>query len=58
LAGLLAGLLLAPILLPALEMSAQSVRSDFSYQDAVDYSLAPAQAVIGLVTPGFFGRGC
>ena len=56
-AGLVAGLLLAPILLPALEMSAQSVRSDFSYQDAVDYSLAPAQAVIGLVTPGFFGRG-
>ncbi|MFN8468014.1 MAG: YfhO family protein [Caldilineaceae bacterium] len=50
-------LLMGPILLPALEMTRYTVRSEFTYQDAVSYSLAPVQAVAGLVTPGLFGRG-
>jgi hypothetical protein len=49
-------LLTAPILLPALELAGYTARSEFSYQETVSYSLAPVQA-IGLVTPGFFGRG-
>ena len=32
-------------------------RAEFGYQDTVSYSLAPAPAFIGLLTPGFFGRG-
>lgn len=56
LAGLLAALLAAPILLPALELAQQTARAEFTYQQSVDYSLAPAQ-LIGLLTPGFFGRG-
>ena len=51
-----AALLSAPILLPALELTQFTERSDFVYQDTVAFSLAPAQA-IGLITPGFFGRG-
>lgn len=50
-------LLTAPILLPALEMTRFTVRSEFTYQDAIAYSLAPTQALAGLVTPSFFGRG-
>ena len=50
-------LLMGPILLPALEMTRYTVRAEFTYQDAVAYSLAPVQALVGLVTPGFFGRG-
>ena len=50
-------LLTAPILLPAAEMARQSARQDFTYQDAIAYSVAPTQALIGLVTPSFFGRG-
>lgn len=53
---LLTFLLTAPILLPTLELAEYSVRGDFVYQDTVDFSLAPTQA-IGLITPGFFGRG-
>ncbi|MCB9139383.1 MAG: hypothetical protein H6642_13635 [Caldilineaceae bacterium] len=53
---ILAGLLTAPILLPAFQLTAFTERSDFVYQDTVAYSLAPVQA-IGLITPGFFGRG-
>jgi hypothetical protein len=49
-------LLTAPILLPAAEMTQYTERSEFVYQDTVAYSLAPTQA-IGLITPGFFGRG-
>lgn len=56
-AGGLALLLIAPVLLPALELSRYTVRSEFTYQDAINYSLAPTQALVGLVTPGFFGRG-
>ena len=52
----LAALLSAPILLPALELTQFTERSDFVYQDTVAFSLAPTQA-IGLITPGFFGRG-
>ena len=52
----LAALLSAPILLPAVELAGYTARSEFVYQDTVGYSLAPAQA-IGLLTPGFFGRG-
>ena len=49
-------LLTAPIVLPALELARYTERSTFSYQDTVAFSLAPTQA-IGLITPGFFGRG-
>ena len=52
----LAALLSAPILLPSLQLARYTERSEFSYQDTVSFSLAPAQA-IGLLTPGFFGRG-
>ena len=51
-----AALLSAPILLPTLELTQFTERSDFVYQDTVAFSLAPAQA-IGLITPGFFGHG-
>ncbi len=53
----LAALLLAPILLPALELTRYAVRSDFTYQDTVAFSLAPTQMLAGLVTPSLFGRG-
>ncbi len=46
----------APILLPAMQLTGHTERVDFSYQETVDYSLAPTQA-LGLITPGFFGRG-
>jgi hypothetical protein len=49
-------LLTAPILIPAVELAGYTERSDFTYQDTVAFSLAPTQ-LIGLVTPGFFGRG-
>ena len=54
---ILTALLTAPILLPAFEMLPYTQRADFDYQDTVSYSLAPAPAFIGLLTPGFFGRG-
>ncbi len=50
-------LLTAPILLPALEMTQFTERSDFTYQDTIAFSLAPTQALVGMLTPGFFGRG-
>lgn len=53
---LLAALLTAPILLPVLELTRFTERSSFTYQDTVAFSLAPTQ-LIGLLTPGFFGRG-
>ena len=53
----LTALLSAPILLPAFEMLPYTHRAEFGYQDTVSYSLAPAPAFIGLLTPGFFGRG-
>jgi len=54
--GILALMLLAPILLPSLAGVSASVRTDFTYQESVAYSLAPAQ-MVGLLSPGFFGRG-
>lgn len=52
----LGALLTAPLVLPALELTRFTERSSFTYQDTVAFSLAPTQA-IGLLTPGFFGRG-
>ncbi len=54
--GLLAFGLSAPSLLPSIEMAQRSVRTTFGYEQAVQYSLPPAQ-LIGLFVPGFFGRG-
>jgi hypothetical protein len=53
----IAVLLMGPLLLPALEMTRYTVRAELTYQEAVAYSLAPVQALVGFVTPGFFGRG-
>ena len=54
--GILAFLLSAPILLPALELTRYTERNDFTYQDTAAFSLAPTQ-LLGILTPGFFGRG-
>lgn len=54
--GIIALLLSAPIVLPVLELTAYTERSDFTYQDTTAFSLAPTQ-LIGILTPGFFGRG-
>ena len=53
----LTALLSAPILLPSLEMLPFTQRAAFDPQNTVTYSLAPGPALIGLLTPGFFGRG-
>ncbi len=50
-------LLTAPILLPAWEMLPYTARADLPYQATVSYSLAPIPGLVGLLTPGFFGRG-
>ncbi len=50
-------LLTAPILLPAWELIPYTPRADLPYQATVSYSLAPIPALVGLLTPGFFGRG-
>jgi hypothetical protein len=52
----LAGLLSAPILLPAIELTGYTERNSFTYQDTTTFSLAPAQ-LLGILTPGFFGNG-
>jgi hypothetical protein len=49
-------LLAAPIVLPALELTAYTARADWNYTEAAGYSLSPAQW-IGWLIPGFFGRG-
>ncbi len=54
---LLTFLLTAPLLLPSFEMVQYTARADFAYQETVAYSLAPVPGIMGLVTPGFFGRG-
>ncbi|MGE5140941.1 MAG: YfhO family protein, partial [Rudaea sp.] len=46
----------APVLLPGIEMARASVRSSFSYENAAQFSLPPAE-LVGLFIPGFFGRG-
>ncbi len=43
-------------LLPAWEMAAHTGRGHLPYDEATRYSLPP-QALIGLLTPGFYGRG-
>ncbi len=53
----LTALLSAPVILPSFEMLPYTDRGQFDYQDTVSYSLAPGPAFIGLLTPGFFGRG-
>jgi hypothetical protein len=54
---LLAALLAAPVLLPAFELTRYAMRSEFTYQETVAFSLAPTQLLAGLVTPSLFGRG-
>lgn len=49
-------LLAAPVLLPAALHTPFTNRAAFSYGEASQYSLSPAQW-IGLVVPAFFGRG-
>ncbi len=56
LTGLIAFGFAAPALLPALEFAQHTVRASFAYEQAAQYSLPPAQ-LIGLLVPGFFGRG-
>ena len=56
LAALVSFGLAAPTLLPSLEMTQHSLRTTFPYEQAVQFSLPPAQ-LIGLLVPGFFGRG-
>lgn len=46
----------AIVLLPGLEMSRLSVRTGFTYEQAAQFSLPPVE-LVGLVVPGFFGRG-
>ncbi|MBX3054472.1 MAG: hypothetical protein KF753_23570 [Caldilineaceae bacterium] len=50
-------LLTAPLLLSSLELLPYTARADLAYQENVGYSLAPVPALVGLITPGFFGRG-
>ncbi len=47
--------LMAPMLLPGLEISHFTERASWSYAQTVGYSLSPAQ-LIGMIIPGFFGR--
>ncbi len=44
------------LLLPGYEMMQLSVRAQIPYEEAAKFSLSPAQ-LIGLLNPGFFGRG-
>ncbi len=48
--------LAAPSLLPNVEMTQHTLRAEYSYEQAAQYSLPPAE-LIGLFVPGFFGRG-
>ena len=38
-------------------MTSYTERANFTYQDAIAYSLDPVQALSGMLSPGFFGRG-
>lgn len=44
------------LLLPGYEMMQLSLRAQIPYKEAARFSLSPAQ-LIGLLNPGFFGRG-
>ncbi len=46
----------APSLLPVLEMAQHTVRAAYPYEQAAQFSVPPA-GLIGLLVPGFFGRG-
>ncbi len=46
----------ALMLLPAWQLAGHSGRGHLPYQDATRYSLPP-RALIGLIAPGFYGRG-
>jgi hypothetical protein len=54
--GGIACLVAAPVLLPAVQLAQATTRAEWTYQQAVGYSLAPPQW-IGWLIPGFFGRG-
>ena len=49
-------LVAAPLLIPSLQLAPYLDRAAWRYQETVGYSLAPPQ-LVGLVAPGFFGRG-
>ena len=53
----LTALLSAPILLPSIEMLPYTQRAALDAQNSASYSLPPGPALVGLFTPGFFGRG-
>ncbi len=53
--GLITVGIMAPILLPGLEVAHFTERSAWGYAQTVSYSLSPAQ-LIGLFIPGYFGR--
>ena len=60
-AGYLVGALIttgltAPSLLPGLEMLPHTLRFDFSFESATEYSMPPV-GMAGLLTPLLFGRG-
>ncbi len=46
----------APVLLPSIEMTQNTVRATYVYEQAAQFSLPPAE-LIGMLVPGFFGRG-
>ncbi|NOZ27150.1 MAG: YfhO family protein [Chloroflexi bacterium] len=54
--ALVGGLIAAPVLLPAWELTRYTARAKWDYTQTVGFSLSPAQ-FIGWVMPGFFGRG-
>ncbi len=56
LVGLIGAGLSALVLLPALDMNPLTQRGTFSYVESVNYSI-PFEALVGLVAPGWFGRG-
>ncbi len=56
LTGVVAIGLAAPSLFPNIEMTQYTLRAEYSYEQAAQYSLPPAE-LIGLFVPGFFGRG-
>jgi len=53
---LVAFCLAALALLPGYEMAGHTVRAEMSYREASRYSLPPV-GLVGLLVPGFFGRG-
>ncbi len=54
--AVIGGLVAAPVLWPAWQLTRYSARAAWDYTQTVAYSLSPAQ-LIGWVVPGFFGRG-